>query len=131
VKREEILLGAGIVVAGIVLYLLWGKLMNINAGTPYAGGGPVGTLGNLTNQALGGAPQAIGESGPVQGLLDKIFGAPKSSGDSTFYTVTFPDGSRHSVPASTVDAQGDFTYNGQFFSLAIDPTSGYRVAVAW
>lgn len=57
-------IGAG----GLVLYFLWDKLTaagkavaNVNKGTPYAGAGPVGTLGNLTNQASGGTLASLGE----------------------------------------------------------------------
>lgn len=34
---------------------------NLNRGTPYAGTVVVGSLGNIVNQGLGGAPQSIGE----------------------------------------------------------------------
>jgi hypothetical protein len=35
---------------------------NVNQGTPYEGAGIIGTLGNFTNQALGGVPQSVGQS---------------------------------------------------------------------
>ena len=82
-----LVIGAG----GLVLYLLWNKLTaglqalghgavvggtsflnlpgsanspnNLNAGTPYAGVlGPIGTYGNLSNQASGGTFQGVGET---------------------------------------------------------------------
>ncbi len=54
-------------VGGLVVYLLWNKVaaagkaaLNINQGTPYAGAGAIGTLGNITNQASGGVLASLG-----------------------------------------------------------------------
>jgi hypothetical protein len=56
-------IGAG----GLVLYFLWDKLtaagkaaLNVNQGTPYAGAGVVGTLGNATDQVSGGVLSTLG-----------------------------------------------------------------------
>jgi hypothetical protein len=57
-------IGAG----GLVVYLLWNKVaaagkaaLNVNKGTPYAGAGVVGTLGNVTNQVSGGVLSSLGD----------------------------------------------------------------------
>jgi len=44
----------------------------LNSGTPYAGTGPVGSLGDATNVVLGGAPQSVGEM--LGGWLADTFG---------------------------------------------------------
>lgn len=55
-------------VGGLVVYLLWNKVAaagkavaNVNKGTPYAGAGVVGTVGNLTNQVSGGTLASLGD----------------------------------------------------------------------
>lgn len=70
-----IVLGVG----GLVVWLLWNKakaagqaVLNVNQGTPYAGAGVVGTLGNLTNQASGGVLSSLGEA--IGGKLFDWFG---------------------------------------------------------
>lgn len=63
----QLALGAAIVLGA--LYFLGRRAVgdvaaavgNVNAGTPYAGTGPIGTLGNITNRVLFGAPQWLGE----------------------------------------------------------------------
>jgi hypothetical protein len=121
-SKEGQLLALGIVGA-LVLYWLVKKLTDFNKGTPYAGTGAVGTLGNVTDQLSGGTLSAfgqwIGDNLPVGG----------STGASVYYTVTFPDGARHAVDASTVDGAGYFTFNGVAYTLGMD-ASGAHVAYA-
>lgn len=48
------------------------SIAELNKGTPYEGFGVVGTLGNATNQALGGLPERIG--GWIGGKLADLRG---------------------------------------------------------
>lgn len=47
----------------------------------------------------------------VSDALTSLFG-PAVTIAGTMYVVTFPDGSRHAVDASTVDASGNFSWSG-------------------
>ena len=108
-KGAEILKGpAGwavvIGVGGLVVWLLWNKakqagqaVLNVNRGTPYAGAGVVGTLGNATNQVLGGAPQSFGEwlGGSIYDLTHAAYDpnavtADRNSPPQNASTVTNP-----------------------------------------
>lgn len=61
-------------------------------------------LGGAAGRAVTGAGQIIG--GKVYDLFH-----PSPVGETLFYTVTFPNGTRHSVPSSSVNTQGQFTYS--------------------
>ena len=89
-SEATILIGVS-AVALVVVYLVVKKtgqaVLNVNAGTPYAGAGAVGTLGNATNSILGGAPQSFGEwlSGKVADITmpyDPNAGAAPNTGDA-------------------------------------------------
>lgn len=121
-----ILLALGAGALGLAYWFLFRKLPDVNKGTPYEGAGIPGTLGNLTNQALGGAPQAIGES--IGGGLYSLFGAAPQGSD-TFYRVTFPDGSVHAVGNARIDAANTFEYGGVRYKLG-DDGYGNKVATA-
>lgn len=95
---------------------------NPNEGTPYEGGGVVGTLGHATNAILGGVPQAVGE------YISSWFAPSGTPGDNVFYTVLFPDGSKHAVGASTVNAQGYFNSSAQSWGANL-PNKVYRIGV--
>ena len=80
--------------------------------------------------ALTDAGSAIGS-----GLYD--FFHPDQLGETTFYVVTFPDGQRHSVPASKVDSSGVFlnqnlapTYagDGKRYRIVVSKANGTRSA---
>lgn len=58
-----------------------------------------------TGEVLGNAGSAIGT-----GLYDFFHRDPL--GESVYYTVTFPDGSRHSIPSRSVDNGGLFRNTG-------------------
>lgn len=57
-NSRAVVIVAGVAVGALVVYLIGRKVAsavtNINRGTPYQGGGVIGTLGNVTNQASGG-----------------------------------------------------------------------------
>lgn len=112
------LLGVG----GFLLFRAIKGLLDFNKGTPYAGGGVVGTAANATNKILGGVPQAIGES--IGGKLADWF--QKSAAEVTVYNVLLPDGTRTGVPSSAVSGDGYFIRNGVRFRMAVDKsiTSG-------
>lgn len=86
--------------------------------------------GSKAAEALTSAGEAIGS-----GLYD--FFHPNQVGETTFYVVTFPDGSRHSVPASAVDSSGVFlnknlspTYagDGKRYRIVVSKIDGTRSA---
>lgn len=106
------LLGA----AAFALYKVYGLIQDPNKGTAYEGNGSiltvpgaVATLGNVTNQVLGGLPQTAGEA-IGSGLYD--FFHPSEGGASVTYVFTFPDGSKGAVNNTDVDGAGNFTYTG-------------------
>jgi len=120
--KNPVIIGiAGVVVVGGVGLLVY-KLISggfkavadINKGTPYEGAGVAGTLGNVTNQVLGGAPQTIGEA--IGGGLYSIFGSNPDVSSVT-YIVNFPDGMRHAVDSAQVDGNGNFIFNGSRYTL--------------
>lgn len=49
--------------------------------------------------------------------LYELFGPDENFGDSLFYNIGFPDGTRHAIGASLVDAQGKFQYNGVWYRM--------------
>lgn len=60
---EGTLTGAGSAVGGAVTGTVKGlnnAITAVNQGTPYQGYGVIGTLGNVTNEVLGGVPEKIG-----------------------------------------------------------------------
>jgi hypothetical protein len=50
--------------------------------------------------------------------------------NDTYYTVTFPDGSRHAIHSTDVGADGSFTYGGSNYSLKTDVTGTRYAAMA-
>lgn len=105
IEKNPVTVGLAIVgVLGIAAYSLY-KFFDINKGTPYEGSGAVGTLANLTNQVLGGVPQALGDA------LGSAF-APDESGANLTYTFTFPNGTKGAVNSNAVNSQGNFNYSG-------------------
>lgn len=48
--------------------------------------------------------------------------------NDTYYTVTFPNGQRHAIPANTVGASGTFDYAGVNYLMKKD-AAGQNVAV--
>jgi hypothetical protein len=124
-KQNPLALAAGaVLVAGFLYYLarrtlkdaagLAGGIVSGNnaltEGTDYAGSGIAGTLGAGANAALGGVPAALGE------WIAGVF-APRPENEWNFYTVTFPDGSKHAISAAKVSAGGRFTYGGRDYIL--------------
>jgi hypothetical protein len=110
---------AGVILIGFV-YLLIRKTASDAAsavgldtrGTAYEGTGPVGIVANIANKASGGTLEALGTK-----ISQWIYPDP-GAGDSITYIATFPDGQRHAIVPSSVDAQGFFTRNGTRYRLA-------------
>ena len=127
-KSRDVYIVAGIAVVGVgtLAYFFGGKLLtalkNVNKGTPYEGAGVVGTVGNVTNQVLGGLPKQLGET-----IASWV--APGDDTENVYYTVIFPDNSRHAVGASTVDSSGYFTYSSKRYRLGVNQAN-QKVAVA-
>lgn len=96
-----------------------------DAGYNYSGFGLLSTPAAATNLAIGGAPAALGEG--IGGGLFSIFGSSSSAADATYYTVTFPDGSRHAIKSANVDSTGNFAYGGTNYRLG-DDGSGNKLA---
>ena len=118
------------IVLGVVYFLIrktvsdaGSAIANINKGTPYEGSGPIGTLGNIANTVSGGSLTRLGEkvaSFFVPSPNDKVF--------ATDYIVTFPNGARHAISSTLVNANGFFTYSGVRYRLALD-SNGKKIAV--
>lgn len=113
-------------IGGVVVF--YGRLKDINKGTPYEGSGAVGTVGNITNQVLGGIPQKLGEalgSGLYEAFHDD------DAGDDVYHIVTFPDGEKHAISSGAVNDKGRFTYAGTTYALVLrkDGTGGRYFAV--
>jgi hypothetical protein len=125
--HPAVYLVAGLVVAYAV-YRVVDKVLNPNKGTPYEGGGLVGTLGNITNAVSGGklaeAGSAIGT-----GLYDFIHGDEEIS-DTLIFTFV-ATGLKGAVEADAVDRSGNFIYykDGKRYRLKQD-ASGKRFATA-
>lgn len=93
----------------------------------YSGHGLLSTLGAESNALSGGALASWGSE--VGKELFGFFGSG-SSGSSTSYRTTFPDGSVHYVDSSNVDTNGRFTFSdGVTYQLGDDGT-GKKVATA-
>lgn len=126
-KQKKVLFYGGAIVAGLaVVSWLLNKFTNINKGTPFEGAGAVGTLGNVTNQVLGGAPQAIGER--IGGALADL---TLDDFDDVTYIFTMVDtGAKGAVNSGDVDSRGFFTYwkDQKKYQLKKD-SSGNKVAV--
>ncbi len=98
--------------------------------------GLVGVAGYFIYQAIKGlpklgssivaAPAEIGNS--IGGSLYEWIN-PYPAGTDTFYTPTFPDGSRHAVHSTDVGSTGAFVYNNQNYILRTN-ANGQRFAVA-
>ena len=66
-----------------------------------------------------------------------LFGPDENFGPDTYYTVNFPDGSRHAIGADQVSANGQFTWTGypagsqapQTLQIVVD-SSGTKYATA-
>jgi hypothetical protein len=91
----------------------------------YSGYGGLSTPAAVVNQLTGGLAADAGEG--IGGGLFSIFGSTSSAPDATYYTVYFPDGSRHAINASSVDSNFRFSYGGNVYSLGQDG-SGNRIA---
>ena len=84
---------------------------------------------NVVSDAAASAaalPGAIGES--IGGALFD-WTHPYDPKSDTFYSTTFPDGSRYGVQASTVAADGTFTREGNLYVMKTD-AAGHHVALA-
>jgi hypothetical protein len=117
VKKLPFLYG-GLAIAGVVLALyVVNKFSNFNKGTPYEGAGAVGTLGNVANQVLGGAPAAAGSAVGIA-LYNLTHDDGLNLVDYTFTFVSKPT-VRGVVAADLVDDDtGIFEYRGSGASKA-------------
>lgn len=82
------------------------------------------TFGLLKSVASAGATAYTSARDAVASGLYNWFGPEEKFGDNTFFTVTFPNGQRHSIPKSSVSNQGvfrnQFTSDGSPYSYAGD-----------
>lgn len=138
ILNDPVRLAIGASIVLVVVYLIGRRavtdtadaIANINAGTPYAGGGAVGTLGNIVNRATGGVPQAIGEG------ISSWFSPPFNADAFMTFAVLFPDGTKHAINASDISRDGYFNgsrsvypwHDGKNWRIGINQ-AGVRVAV--
>lgn len=94
----------------------------------------------LLKSVAGGAATAYNSArdAVASGLYD-WFGPAEEFGDDFFYTVKFPDGQFHAVPASFVSAQGvfrnsnlspNYSGDGRTYQIVVQKTNrGNKIAV--
>lgn len=119
----------GAIGAAYAIYRVVDAIMNPNRGTAFEGAGAVGTLGNITNQVLGGVPAKVGES--IGEALFNLTHKEYENADTLIFTFK-STGKKGAVNADEVDAStGLFTYfrDGKKYKLQKDAT-GNRVAVS-
>lgn len=129
-----------VAVVGVYAFIKWGLPGLANAakkasqsvdaqGNPidYSGAGPLlGPLASFSNAITGGNAASLGSG--IGGSLFSVFGTTPDQ-DTVYYTTTFPDGSRHTVPSNTVDSNGRFSFGGTTWILG-DDGSGNKLATA-
>lgn len=49
--------------------------------------------------------------------LYRLFGPDEEFGDSLYYTIGFPDGSRHAIPSSSVQKNATFQYQNMWYQM--------------
>lgn len=120
---------AAVIVIGVVYFLIrktfsdvGESIRNINEGTPFAGTGPIGTLGNIANTVSGGSLARVGEK------ISSFFTPKAAPSADRFYVATFPDGQPHAISSLDVNVNGFFTRAGIRYRLAFNQ-SGKRIAV--
>jgi hypothetical protein len=115
-KSQALIIGAAVAAIAGVLYAV-SKFLDFNKGTPYEGAGAIGTLGNATNQILGGAPAAVGSAIGTT-LYNLTHSDQLNLIDYTFTFVSKPS-ARGVVAADLVDEDtGIFEYRGSGASKA-------------
>ena len=121
-------IGGAVGVVGFALWYFWDSLANINKGTPYEGAGAVGTLGNVTNQLLGGAPATIGSAIGTT-LYDWTHDDEDALSDTYLFTIQGTT-TRGAVNANEVGPTGIFVRraDGKTYTLKRDD-KGNRIAV--
>jgi hypothetical protein len=75
-----------------------------------------GVLAYYVYQKFMVVPEALTAIGEATGGAVYEFFHPNAAGETLFYMVNFSNG-KHSIPASTVDASGRFTYRGAKFVM--------------
>jgi len=121
-------IGAAVAAVGGAIYWLFYRITNPNAGTAYEGYGAVGTLGNLTNQLLGGAPEAVGSAIGTT-LYNWTHDDEDGLSDTYLFTIQGTT-QRGAVNANEVGPTGLFVRrsDGKTYTLKRD-ASGNRIAV--
>jgi hypothetical protein len=76
------------------------------------------------NNLSGGLLASSGES--IGSGLFSLFG-PKDTSPSVYYSVQFPDGSKHAIGDTSVDSTGNFSYGGVTYRLG-DDGYGHKLA---
>lgn len=117
---------AGLAAAYGVWYVI-DKITNPNRGTAYEGTGALGTLGNVTDKVLGGAPSALGSA--IGSKLYDIIGSDPDESYYLDYTFKFANGTGGAINSGKVAPDWSFTYkDGKRYKLQQD-ASGKRFAV--
>jgi hypothetical protein len=128
-KETWIYIGIAASVAGLA-WKFWDKITNFNKGTAFEGTGAIGTLGNATNQLLGGAPAAIGET-LSRWTYDLLNSDDNDNVSVTPFNVTYPDGVKRPVYPNEISKSGTFLattkyganpYAGKTLTIYVDAT---------
>lgn len=140
--KNPLPLAAGVVLVLVAVYFLARKTLTdaaaavgglvsgdnaLTKGTDYEGKGAAGTLGAAVDSATGGFTSWIG--GGIGGAAATLrdWATTDAADENLFYTVKFPDGSKHAVGSLSVARDGTFTYQDVRYKLFIDST-GAKVA---
>lgn len=100
----------------------------------------IGVAAYYLKDILAGAGSKLKEIGENVGGTVYDFFHPDELGTTTFYTVTFPDGARHSIGSKAVRGDGTFDFvadgkniafgqgDGKTYQLIVDQ-QGYKFAI--
>lgn len=127
-KKATVIIGVvGLAGAAYAIYRLIDGLLNPNRGTAFEGTGPIGTLGNVVDKTLGGAPSAVG--GAIGRKLYDLIHSSEEIDDITYLFTIIPGDKKGAVNSHDVQSNGRFEYNGKTYVLKIDE-DGKKFAVA-
>jgi hypothetical protein len=106
---------AAIIVIGFV-YILSRKILSDTVGA-------VGDAASAVNDARVSLGSSIGET------IFEWFNKPAGGSSDLYYTVLFPDGTRHAIASPDVSSDGYFNYQGVRYRMGTNGENT-RVAVA-
>lgn len=95
------------------------------AGVAYAGYKLISKVGGAAASAAQSIISAPGQFGSAVGIQLYDWIHPNTAGESLFYVVNFPDGTRHAIGASTVADDGGFSYDNIAYVMKNDAAGNH------